>query len=104
MDTIKQHWTKSTMTHYKWALAGIMQGDLNKVEGFNSLDSSSKNLIAIYKAQITVAARNAGITLQGKELADDFAKRLLDAIKSGRAYDRKTIADSVYGVDSNPVY
>ena len=104
MDTIKQHWTKSTMTLYKWALAGIIQGDLNKVEGYSSLGSSNKTLISIYKAQITVAARNAGIKLDGKELADDFAKRLNDAIKSNKAYDRKTIADSVYGVDSDSVY
>ena len=104
MDTIKQHWTKSTMISYKWAIAGIIQGGLNKVEGYGNLDSGDKNLINIYKAQIIVAARNAGIKLEGKELADDFAKRLLDAIKSNKAYDRKTIADSVYGVDSDSVY
>ena len=104
MDTIKQYWTKSTMTRYKWALAGIAQGGLNNVEGYGNLDSSNKSLINIYKAQIFVAARNAGIKLVGKELADDFAKRLLDALKSNKAYDRKTIADSVYGVDSDSVY
>ena len=104
MDTIKQYWTKSTMSYYKWALAGLADGGLDKVEGYSSLDRSDKNLINIYKAQITVAARNAGIKLEGKELADDFAKRLLDALKSNKAYDRKTIADSVYGVDSEAVY
>lgn len=103
MTTIKQSFA-SKQNQYKWAVAGIVKGSLFKVEGYSDLDSYNKTLISIYAAQIQKAAETAGIHLEVQELAQDFVNRLKEKIAQNAEMDRKTLADSVYGIDSEAVY
>lgn len=87
---------KNNLNAIKWVLHIIKAGSLNDVPGFADLDSSHKNLISIYKGGIVKAARAAGYTQTGKELADLVAQKIMQK-KAENAEMKGTIHETLFG-------